>query len=486
MNYRKKIIILIIFITGICGRIYAEHGGNGDFVIFTSYTGDSAFDGILRNTEAALLEACMEAGRVQPVEFNYKKAAFEKSEGVDREDLYRKAAQLLKVDAYAVISSYSEKGNYVLKLNINPLNDKYNSLKMEKIFTSRIPDNLPLKAARDLAGALKTIALKSTVVEILDDGSAVIDSGQWNGLENDDYATSSGKITIKNAARYTSIASGQNFTKGQVLEFILYPRLDDFIHRLNILIRENTVKVYGTDEKFEKRGGSVKESIHSTCIINQGASFCLPGYGAFLSVEYMGIENGSPDYAGVFITSSLTVVHLGLVPFLTDFKVKFLPWVEDSGRSNQMKRLNYFLWGTLPLTFTASFYNQLAYQYREKNLLPPQFADHDLSASVVSIFIPGGGMFYKGYIWTGWCTYLAEMSMAGYAVYTQDKGQRNILIGSLAVLKCAEIILSYVIPPSYSFYNREVSSNDNIDFSISINKNNDLGGEITASVSLRY
>ena len=486
MKYKKIILIFILIVSGLSSIANAESLTKGDFVIFPSYTGSLLYDKILKESEAAFVGICFKAGRLVPVEYNYKKAAIEKAEGSDRESLYRNAALQLKAGIYTVLAAYEQNGEYVLKLNIYPLNEKYADLKLEKTIRSRLAENLPLKAAREFAILINQLTLKCEVVRIQSDGSALINAGQWHGLEIGSYSTGSGKINIKNVERYTAVAEGINFTEGQTIEFKMLPGLENYIEKNQLEIRENTVKVYGTDPFFDKRDGSIKESIKGTCIINQGASFCLPGYGSFLSLEYMGIEKGKPDYAGVAIAASLTAVHLGLVPALTDFEVEFFPWVEDPDRTDQMKRLNYFMWGTLPLTFTASFFSQLSYNYKELNMLPPQFEDHDRSAAIVSVFVPGGGMFYKGYRWSGWGIYLGEMSMAGYAVYTEDDALRNKLLASLAAVKCAEIILSYFISPSYANYNREVASFNSVDFSIGMNKNHERGEDFTASVFLRY
>ena len=114
------------------------------------------------------------------------------------------------------------------------------------------------------------------------------------------------------------------------------------------------------------------------------------------------------------------------------------------------------------------------------------FEDPDISATLVSLFIPGGGMFYKGYRWTGWGVYLGEMSLISCAVYTVDKDKRNVMLGSLAVIKLAEIIASYYVPASYPFFNREVSSTGNVDFSAGLSKNSAGDGEFTASASYHY
>ena len=483
MKY-KKILVFLFLLSCICKQLHADFSPKGEFIVFPEYTGNRVNDSILDATEAVLSETCAEAGRLHPVESGYKKAAVEKSTGADAEEMYRKAALLVKADAYAVISSRNEKGNFSLRLKIIPINEMYQQLRCEKTLVSRIPENLPLKAARELAGILKGFPLRSNVLEVRDDGSAVIDSGQWNGLYAGTYSTGSGAIRVRDVSRFTSLVDG-DFKKGQVINFDLYPHLDGYIKSINELIRENTVRYYGTDEKLAKRGGGVKEAIRGTCIINQGASFCVPGYGSYLSLEYMGIDKAKPQYPAILFTGLLTLVHLGLVPVLTDFDVNFFPWVEDRDRTDRMKRLNYFMWGTLPLTFTASFYSQLAYQYGEKKLLPPAFSNPDMSAAVVSVFIPGGGLFYKGYTLSGWGMYIGELALAGTAVYADDTGERNVLLGSLAAMKCAEIILSWALPVSYPFYSRELASGD-IDFSVSVNSEHGTGGEITASVSLRY
>lgn len=485
MNY-KKIILSILILYGICSAAAAEPQVKGDFLIFPSYTGSLLYDEILKESEIAINQTCFKAGRLVPIEYNYKKAAIEKSGGTDRSSLYRNAAVMLKADIYAVLAAYQQNGDYVLELFIYPLNEKYGNLKAEKIIRSRIAENLPLKAAAEFAALLKDVKLKCEIIKTYEDGSVLINAGQWHGLEIGNYSTTAGNINIKDVSRYTAVADGMNFREGDVIEFRFLPELDEYIESSRYEIKKNTARIYSTDEFFDKRDGSVKESLKGTCVINMGANLILPGYGSFLSLEYMGIEKGKADYAGVAITASLTSVQLGLVPVMTDFDVSFFPWVDDPDRTDQMKRLNYYLWGTLPLTFTASFFSQLSYNYTALNMLPPEFADHDRSAAIISVFVSGGGMFYKGYRWSGWGLYLSELSMAGYAVYTEDKDTRNRILGSLAVLKCAEVALSYFISPSYANFNREISSFNSVDFSIGMNRNSQGGEDFTASVFLRY
>jgi hypothetical protein len=100
--------------------------------------------------------------------------------------------------------------------------------------------------------------------------------------------------------------------------------------------------------------------------------------------------------------------------------------------------------------------------------------------------VPGGGMFYKGYRWTGWGIYLSEMTLIGCSVYTEDKKNRNILLGSLAALKCIEIAAAYIITPAYPFFLKEISHSDNINFFVGLNKDHNNTKEFTAAISLSF
>jgi len=458
----------------------------GDFVIFASFTGNSLYDEILSASENALANTCNAAGRLVPIEFHYKKTAIEKSNGSDADTLYMNAAQYLNAKIYAVLTAYYENGDYALKLKLIPIKDDYNDLKREVIVYSKIPANIHLKAAREFAKILKTLHLKSDIIKILSNGSAIINTGQWHGLETGKYNTNLGTVEIKNVSRYESIITGIDLGKVNSIEFKVLPNLKSYLKKIDYDIAENSAKTYSVDEVLDKKGGRIKKSINGICVINMGASACLPGYGSFLSIEYMGIEKGAVDYEGIFITSALMITHAGLVPFMTDFKVNFFPWVKDSDRTEQIKRLNYFMWCTIPLTFTASFFSQLSYNYTAKNILPPQFENYNTSAAVLSIFVPGGGMFYKGYRLTGWSIYLSEMTIAGLSAYTDDKKNRNILLGSLAALKCIEIAASYIITPSYSFFKKEITHSDNINFFAGLNKDHNNDKEFTAAISLSF
>jgi hypothetical protein len=402
------------------------------------------------------------------------------------DSLYMNAAVYLDAKIYAVLTAYDENGDYALKLRLIPLKDDYKNLKRELVVYSKIPANIPLKAGREFGEILKVLYLQCDIIKTLSDGSAIINAGQWHGLEMGKYNTNLGTVEIKNISRYEATIAGSKFTGVNSIEFKQLPNLKSYLKKISYDIEENSAKTYSADEVLDRKGGRIKESIKTTCVINLGASACLPGYGSFLSTEYMGINKPEVDYAGIFITSALVITHLGLVPVMTDFKVNFFPWVNDSDRTDQMKRLNYFMWGTIPLTLTASFFSQLSYNYTEKNMLPPQFESHDASAAILSVFVPGAGMFYKGYRWAGWGMYLSEMTLAGCAVYAEDKKDRNILLGSLAAIKLIEICASYIITPSYPFFKKEISHSDNINFFVGLNKDHNNDKEFTAAITLSF
>ncbi len=201
----------------------------------------------------------------------------------------------------------------------------------------------------------------------------------------------------------------------------------------------------------------------------------------------MGIEKGEPDMYGVFATGGITALHLALPSMMNNFDINFFPWIMDDEKERRDQRLQYFLWGTLPLTFSVSFYNQLAYQYHRKSLLPPLFEDPDATAAAVSVFVPGGGMFYKGRRFEGWCFYLSEMTLAGYSVYQWDKTSGKAAAGGLLLLKAVEVAVSYAASPSYRVHRTEVSSGDNYpDFSVGINTGISGSDEVTLSVSIPF
>jgi len=120
-----------------------------------------------------------------------------------------------------------------------------------------------------------------------------------------------------------------------------------------------------------------------------------------------------------------------------------------------MQDLQKFLWATLPVTFSVAYMDQLAYQFTSTEHLPPFFKDKDNMAAVFSLFIPGGGLFYKGHRLAGWSFYFSEMMTAAYAVYNNESKPGKYALYVLGAIKLFDIIYAYFSTPSYSFFNLE-------------------------------
>jgi hypothetical protein len=170
---------------------------------------------------------------------------------------------------------------------------------------------------------------------------------------------------------------------------------------------------------------------------------------------------------------------------LTGFKTNFFPWVKDSDKTSEMQRLHIFLWASLPLTYSASFYNQLAWQYHSKDLLPPLFIDSDNTAAVISLFVPGGGLFYKGQRGAGFAFYAAEMSLLGYGIYTGESEKRRAAFIGLAAVKVIDIAAAYFVPPGYRVFRDEISGSAP-SFSMGILPGIEGDGEFTFSVTQSF
>ncbi|HPJ36116.1 MAG TPA: hypothetical protein PK358_14850 [Spirochaetota bacterium] len=484
--FKVKLFIAIIISALSHGVLFAANADIIDVAIFPVFTGDARHDEILKNCEYKAGEAFFASARFYPVPHKKSEEFLRKSDGRDRIDLYRRAASASGAELLCVMELVPDRGNMKLIINIETLDEEVSAVNTVKSVSARIPANVALRGAREISLLMNKEKLKFTLSEE-GDGIYRINAGQWHGLSEGRYSTSAGEMDVLSVERFSSLVSGISPNKDDVVEIGIYPDTESFLSGISREIDENTARFYGTDAALNKRRGSAKESIIGTCVINQGASFCVPGYGSFLSVEYMGIEKGEPDMYGVYATGALTALHLSLPSMMNSFEINFFPWIMDDDKGRDDQRLQVFLWASLPVTFSVSFYNQLAYQYHQKSLLPPLFEDNDVTASVVSLFIPGGGMFYKGYRGAGWCFYVGEMSMAGYAVYEWDRTSGKAAAGALLLVKAAEALISYAVTPSYSVYRNEVGSNDSYPaISAGLSKGIDGEGEMTLSVTLPF
>jgi hypothetical protein len=92
----------------------------------------------------------------------------------------------------------------------------------------------------------------------------------------------------------------------------------------------------------------------------------------------------------------------------------------------------------------------------DKEYLPSFFEDKDIAAASFSVFLPGGGFFYKGCRTAGWSFYFTEMFLASYGIYNYNSRNDSLYIfAALGGIKIIDIIGAYFISPSYDFFNLE-------------------------------
>lgn len=484
MNKKENnAIIIIVFI--LCILINSLPAAAGTAAVYPAYTGNPVLDHILSSAEYKLNEMFHKSGRYYPADYHRKKISLEKAQGGSSEEFYKNAARLIHADIAVILSIDSQRGSFLLKMTGTEFGRDGEKTLFEAIITSSIPENIPLKAALHFSDFFNNLKLEAEVIRIDESGSGVINAGQWNGLEQGEYRTSAGIVKVTSLTRYNAVVSGTAISAGDRVVFDIYPDMTDYFRDTERLLKLNTVKKYGTDEILNRREGAAKELTYGTCIINPGANLFLPVYGSFLSVEYMGIEKSTPDRTGLIIASVITAGHFMLPGMMTGFKTNFFPWVKDSDKTSEMQRLHIFLWASLPFTYTASFYNQLAWQYHSKDLLPPLFIDSDNTAAVLSFFVPGGGLFYKGHRGAGAGFYAAEMSLLGYGIYSGSSSKSKAAFIGFGAVKIIDIASAYFVKPAYRVYRDEVAGTYP-SFSLGIAPGIEGEGEFTFSVTQSF
>jgi hypothetical protein len=461
----------------------------GNMVIFTVPGRSIELNAIMNESAGTIIESCSRLGRFMAVEENRKAWAAGEVTGKTGEEFYRKTADILKAEIYMVINAYRLGKRIFSELRIVSLSKEYRDIQGLYLVKSRIGLNIPLKLAREVARLHHKIRLRAGIAGRRSDGNLVIDAGQWHGLSAGKYRTGEGKgLEVIKTGRYRSVIRTESEVKGHSLIIDILPDPEELIDELEERIKRNTLFKYELKNTLLKGVDDEKRLINGTCVINTGANVCMPGYGSFLSVRYMGFETDDPAVYGIALSSGLIAAHLLLPVSLERFRINFFPGVNDDEKSENVKNLQYFLWLSLPLTFSASYFDQLAYQYRKKEHLPPFFQNPDVAAATFSLFIPGGGLFFKGYRLTGWGYYLTEMFLAGYGIYHLDDDKKSLSAFSIfGVIKGLEIITAFLIKPSYGFYNREMEKGiKRIGMSIDIKRVNDTENIYSLSLSYRF
>jgi hypothetical protein len=453
------LIILLLLLLPAVLHAAEKDAARGTIAVFSIQSSGIQFNALCLKSVQAVTDTFDRLGRFLPIDTARVQKALENvPEGSISESVVLKAAEQLNADLYAMIT-VTAMGNYIIgNITIIPISDLYKNMKQSITVRSMVMTNIPLKLAREVALLHRDLPVQTQVLEKRD-GLYLLNAGQWHGLAPGRYRTDRGaSITIHNTSRHQSLASlPESLSTAMKFAIKCYPSISDVIRELDGRIDYNTYYKYSlasTDGGQNK--DPEKKFTESMCLINLGANACLPGYGSFLSTSYMGFKKTTPSIPGIVITSLLIVTHLVLPECMTKFKINFFPGVMDKDKTVDMNHLQIFLWSTIPLTVSVAFMDQLAYQLTTNNVLPPFFINRNETALVLSIFIPGGGMFYKGYRLPGWGFHLSEMFLAGFCVYTKNEKKKVIWSGiTLGAVKFIELMTAYFCRPAYSYFNLE-------------------------------
>ena len=450
-----KYILPVLVILLALQRLHAEEPEPvyGNFIVFTMPQNSIQLNAIAYESERLVLNICDSLGRLLPVEKNRMSSALSKIQDDETID-FAAIARALDVSLYMVINLYSDGRTITAEARCFALKAEYKQ--MEKTITARsaVPANIPLKLASEMAALHEKMPVYAGITSAKD-GNFVIDAGQWHGLSEGNYSTDIGPLQIISAGRYRSTGSFQKPPGAAKVGIKIYPDTGKTRKDINERINKNTLSFYNIGTRLLKGDNPERRFITGMCIVNPGANACLPVYGSFLAVDYLGFNDAvlhKPGFAAALFSFG---TQLSLTGFMTGFKTSFFPWVKDADKSTPILRLQRFLWCSLPLTFTISYLNQLSWQMDKKQNLPPFFQYKDNTAAVLSVFFPGGGLMYKGRYAAGWSYYAVEMGLAGFAFYDLHSKKAPYIWGGLGALKGLEIIHAFLAEADYSFYKLE-------------------------------
>jgi len=380
-----------------------------------------------------------------------------KGDAASARERHEEAARLLKSDILVTLSFSPASRTSHADIRIRAMNPAYRSLEKSARVRSRIPRNISLKLAREISLLHRNLPVKALVAEDAGDGIVLVNAGEWNGLGKGTYTTDGARLEIVQTGEYQSLARATGLKTGDSVTIRITPDSDTVTRDIEDRIVSNAIRAYGLSSTLLKNQDDEGRFVTATCAINPGGNLCLGGYGAFLSTHYLGFRNPTPSIPGIITSSGVYLLQLSLVPAMTRFKGNFFPWVDDSDKSVKERRLQVFLWSTIPFTFTVAYFDQLAHQFHRTEHLPPFFMYRDNMAAFLSAVFPGGGLFYKGYRVSGWAYFLSEMGLAGYAVHSWEEGNRGkYALAGAGAIKLIEILNAWFIPPAYRFFNLEL------------------------------
>ncbi|MCL2025563.1 MAG: hypothetical protein FWG92_02015 [Leptospirales bacterium] len=485
-NIKYIIPVFILFFA--LQNLHAKEPAYGNFIIFTMPQNSIQLNAIARESERLILDTCTSLGRLLPIEKNRLPYALSEIHDDDETIDLAAIARALDASLYMVINLYSDGKTITAEAHCIALKAEYKQMEKIIIVQGAVPSNIPLKLASEMAALHNRMPIYANITRT-EDGHYIIDAGQWHGLSEGDFSTDIGTLKIISSGRYYSTGRFQETVGAAKIRINTYPDTGKVRNDIDARISKNTLSFYDIGSRALKDDDPEKRFITGACLINPAANACMPVYGSFLAVDYLGFNETNLHKPGFAVALFSFTAQLTFTGFMTGFKTNFFPWVKDSDKSASVLRLQRFLWCSLPLTFTISYFDQLAWQMNRTQNLPPFFKYRDGTAAVLSFLVPGGGLMYKGLHVAGWSYYAAEMSLAGYAFYSLHSKKAPYIFGALGALKGLEMIHAFLAEPGYSFYKlekngrrilpvmyNEISENESIfNFGLAMNFNWDEG-----------
>jgi hypothetical protein len=358
-----------------------------------------------------------------------------------------------------------KRGNYTFgDAKIFQLNGRHGKVSKNILVKSSIPVNIPLKLAREIAYMHEKMNVTGDVLKT-ETGTGLVSFGQRNNISIGTYKAVDGKtIQVIDADRYTAkFILPAGFTD-KTITLKKKSNYGKEIERLDKILEANLIYKNGLKNTLLKGEDPEKRLVSAVTFINPLATTIIPVYGAYLSASYLGFDGQSqsssygPSALGLVYTGMVLLTQLMLPEIITGFTVNYWPWIEGGVKTAAMQNFQIFMFATIPLTGSAAFMDQLAYLFNKSDKIIPFFESRNSTALMFSLFIPGGGLFYKGWRIFGWSYFTAEMALAGFGCYYLGNIEYSgYFFLAYAALKLAEILHAYFINPGYNYYNNEMS-----------------------------
>ena len=433
--------------------VRAEDMPRQGVAIFADNVSSASLSGILTASAIRAAEVFSRLGRFYPADERKLAAAYEKTGNQPGSDI--EAARAINCNLCLKLNCTSDGQVYYLTLVIIPLGNEYKSLGREIRLKTRIAANLPALVAREIAYLHTGIPLKADIVE-RKGPLLTINAGQWHGLSVREYHLRGGVIlNVLRTGRYESMCSIKPERKDASITVDIFPDVKPVVASIDEEIDADTYRRYAIDELIP--GSDPQQRFaESMCVINPGANLCMPGYGSYLATGYLGFQNPRYDVTGIAVSASTVMLHILTPVFATGFRGNFLPWIQDADKNDHVYRTGIYLWGTLPMAFSAGFLDSLAVQYAASEKLPPFFRDRDTAAAVLSLMVPGGGLFYKGHRPWGWFYYFTEIPLGAAGCWIGSGKGAVVAFSLLGFVKVVDMVHAYIAKPGYPFFTREL------------------------------